>query len=356
MMKMLKILIVPMLVLAGLFSSGCATDRQVISQAAGMHNQLEPAVIEDPDLAGYLQRVGERIIATAQELDRQGYGPKSHRKEKSDWMFGQDMKFHFVNSETLNAFTTGGNHMYIYTQLFEECKTEDELAAVMAHEYAHIYARHVSKGMDRQYTALAAAAALGGAGYLAGGDEKGAEYATYGAVGGLALGQFVNMGFTRGDENEADELGFTFYTRAGWDPDRFDDFFQNMIDKGLDTTPEMVSDHPSLKNRVAETKERVKKLPAEASQWRQAPVASPKEFQRLQARAEELGKTLPSDKTLANSQQLLQALPRSCVMPIDPPDAQQAREEIVKEAQEAQKTEGKAPPPDQKVIGRTPSQ
>jgi predicted Zn-dependent protease len=228
--------------------------------------------------------------------------------------------------------------MYIYTQLFEECKTEDELAAVMAHEYGHIYGRHVGKGMNRQYAALAAAAALGGAGYLAGGDEKGGQYAAYGAAGGLAIGQFVNMGFTRGDENEADQLGFDFYTRAGWDPDRFADFFQSMIDKGLDTTPEMMSDHPSLKNRVAETKERVEKLPATASQWRRPPVASPAEFKALQARAAELGKTLPSDKTLANSQQLLQALPRSCVMPIDPPDAQRAREQIVEEANSAQQT------------------
>ena len=365
-MKLLKLIIVPVILAAGLLNVGCATDRQVISNAAGMHNQLEPAVINDPALANYLQEVGERIISVAQELSRQGYGPKNHKTAESEWMFGQDMKFHFVNSETPNAFTTGGNHMYIYTRLFRDARSEDELAGVMAHEFAHIYGRHVNKGMNRQYAALAAAAALGGAGYLAGGDEKGSQYAALGATGGLALGQFVNMGFTRGDENEADELGFTFYTRAGWDPDHFDDFFQNMIDKGLDTTPELVSDHPSLKNRVAETKQRVKNLPPEASQWRQPPVASPKEFQRLQARAQELGKTLPSDKTLANSQQLLQALPRSCVMPIDPPDAQQAREEIVEEAQEAQKQEqgrparkkksAAAPPPDRQIIGRTPSQ
>ena len=349
-----KILIFPLLLIAGLINFGCATDRQVISQAAGMHNQLEPAVIEDAELAGYLQEVGNRIIATAQDLSRQGYGPKSHRKEESGWMFGQDMKFHFVNSETLNAFTTGGNHMYIYTQLFEECKTEDELAAVMAHEFAHIYARHVSKGMDRQYTALAAAAALGGAGYLAGGDDKGAEYATYGAVGGLALGQFVNMGFTRSDENEADDLGFAFYTRAGWDPERFGDFFQSMIDKGLDTTPEMMSNHPSLKNRVAETQQRVKDLPRDAEQWRRPPVADGARFKQLQARAAKLGESLPNDQTLAGSQQLLQALPRSCVSPVDPPDAQQARKRIVEQAQEAQKQPGDRAqaPPENQVISR----
>jgi predicted Zn-dependent protease len=342
-MKLLKSIIVPVLLAAGFFNVGCATDRQVISQAAGVHNQLEPAVINDPALANYLQEVGERIINVAQELSRQGYGPKNHETGESEWMFGEDMKFHFVNSETPNAFTTGGNHMYIYTQLFEDAKTEDELAGVMAHEFAHIYGLHVNKGMNRQYAALAAAAALGGAGYLAGGDEKGSQYAALGATGGMALGQFVNMGFTRSDENEADDLGFTFYTRAGWDPEKFDDFFEQMIEKGMDTTPEMLSSHPSLKNRVAETKERVKKLPATASQWRQPPVASPAEFKQLQARAAELGKTAPSDKTLAGTQQLLKALPRSCISPIDPPDAQQARAELVKQAEASQAQQQPAP-------------
>src|SRR6185503_5190620 len=139
--------------------------RSVIGQANTMHSQLQPAVMNDPELANYLQQVGDRIINTAKELDRQGYGPKSHKSEDTNWMFGKDMKFHFVNSKTLNAFTTGGEHMYIYTQLFEECQTEDELAAVMAHEYGHVYARHVAKGMNRQMTLMGVAVGAGAAGY-----------------------------------------------------------------------------------------------------------------------------------------------------------------------------------------------
>jgi predicted Zn-dependent protease len=335
--NMTKAIAVCLLVLTGFFAGGCAKDAQVMQAAAGMHNQLEPAVIEDPQLANYLQQVGDRIIAAAAELDKQGYGPKSHKSEKTGWMF-KDMKFHFVNSKTLNAFTTGGEHMYIYTQLFEQAKTEDELAAVMAHEYGHVYARHVGKGMNRQYGAMAAAAALAGAGYVAGGKEHGGQYAALGATAGMAGGQFINMGFTRHDEDEADKLGFDFYTRAGWDPNKFDDFFQQMIDQGLDTTPEMMSDHPSLKNRVTATKERVKQLPPTASDWRKPPIASPEQFKALQARAAELGKTLPSDATLSpGSQQLLAALPRSCLTPIVQPDEIKARENLAKQAEEAQK-------------------
>jgi len=109
-----------------------------------------------------------------------------------------------------------------------------------------------------------------------------------------------------------------------------------MIDKGLDTTPELVSDHPSLKNRVADTRKRVVNLPPNASEWRRPPVANAAKFKALQARAAELGKTLPNDQSIANSQQLLQALPRSCVFPYVPEDEVQAREAIVKRAEAAQ--------------------
>src|SRR2546423_14070334 len=75
-----------------MLSVGCATDKAVISQAQQFDSQLKPAEINDSALSDYLQRVGDRIIASARELDRQGFGPKSHKKESSEWMFGQNMK------------------------------------------------------------------------------------------------------------------------------------------------------------------------------------------------------------------------------------------------------------------------
>ena len=99
--------------------AGCATDRQVIAQADDTHKQLEPAVIEDPMLHDYLQAMGTRIVKAAKALSDQGYGPKTHFAENNDWMFSDKMQFHFVNSKTLNAFTTGGDHMYVYTELLQ---------------------------------------------------------------------------------------------------------------------------------------------------------------------------------------------------------------------------------------------
>ncbi len=321
--------------LSVLATGGCATDKAVISQAQDVHQGLAPAVMSDPQLSGYIQAVGDRVIDTAKELDRQQYGPDSHRSEQSDWMFSNKMQFHLVNSKTLNAFTTGGEHMYIYSALFEQCQSEDELAAVVAHEYGHVYGRHVQKGMNRQKVMLGVAVGAGAAGYVAGGSDKGGEYAGMFGTAALAASQFIGMGYTRKDENEADKLGFTFYTHAGWEPKHFADFFQHMIDLGLDTTPQMLSDHPSLKSRVEQVKQWVKELPPSAAQWRRPPVADAARFAALKQHSAVVSKQTPSDQSLAKAQQLLAAFP-SCVSPVETQQRKQAQAEVLAAAQKEQ--------------------
>jgi predicted Zn-dependent protease len=311
---------------------GCATDRAVVDQADQFHGTLDKAVIHDPQLDSYMQRLGQRIIAGARAAE-----PEARGKEENAWLFSKNMQFHLVNSKTLNAFTTGGEHMYIYNQLFQQAKSEDELVAVMAHEYAHVYGRHVQSGMNRQYAILGAAAAAGAAGYGIGGSEKGGQYAGMGAGVAMLAGQFVGMGYTRRDEAEADELGFEFYTRAGWDPDRFGDFFKSMIDKGLDKGPDFLSDHPSLSSRLEAARKRAASLPAGASRWRRPPVADANEFRRLQDRARDLGATLPDDKSLEQVQKLLSALPRSCLTPSIQPDQKRAEQELLHEVEQQKK-------------------
>ncbi len=314
-------------------AAGCATDRKVIEQADEVHGSIDKAVIKDEVLANYLQEVGDRVIEQAAKLSADGKGPKKHFDGDNAWMFSEVMQFHFVNSKTMNAFTTGGEHMYIYTELFQNCKSEDELAAVVAHEFAHVYGKHVQKGMDNRIKVLAIAAGAAGAGAAIGGKDNWAEGAAIGGGLGLAGGSLLNMGFTRKDETEADKYGFRFYTRAGWDPDRFGDFFQSMIDKGLDKTPAIVSDHPTLKSRVEKAQEYAAALPPEAADWRRDPVAGAARFKDLQARAAKVGKNVPNDESLENSQKLLQALPRSCVSPVPEFDDQQrAQEELVQKA------------------------
>lgn len=318
-MKWLLFLLFPVLFVS------CASDHAVRNQAEEMHRELEPAILADPELMGYLESMGDRIVGAAKQLSAERKGPKAHFKEDNSWMFSTE-KFHVVGSEQLNAFTTGGSHMYIYTQLLASCESEDELAAVMAHEFAHVYCRHVHKGMNRQYMTLAGAAALGVAGYAAGGEEHGEEYMGYGMALGMVAGNFLSLGFTRDDEAEADRWGFEFYARAGWDPNRFGDFFQALIDKGYDTASDVLSDHPTLRSRVQAAQERASKLPADAGQWRVDPVASKSKFTAMKARAAAFTKA-PDGKAKAQAQMLLRAVP-SCLLPADTKQQKDAQAQL----------------------------
>jgi predicted Zn-dependent protease len=331
------VLPVAMLMLAGVHIGCAVSDQSVIANADQFQAQLQPAEINDQALSDYLTQIGGRIIESAKQFDAEHKGPDSHFKGDNSWMFSHEMQFHFVNSKTVNAFTTGGKHMYVYNALFQMCKTEEELAAVMAHEYAHVYSRHVAKGQSRQLATLATAAVVGGAaGYAIGGKEHGAEYAAAGAGVGAAGGQFINMGFTRGDEEQADQWGFKFYWRAGWDPRHFGDFFQDMIDAGYDKTPGYLSDHPTLASRVANVKKWVRDLGPDVDKYRRPPIADPQRFAQLKQRAAEIASRTPDDTSIKNSAQLAAALPHSCVMPADPPEAIEARQEIQRKAEQAQ--------------------
>ena len=318
-----------------LAAAGCANDHKVMAVADQMHTGLEPAVMHDPELSAYLQKVGDRIIEAARDLDKKGYGPESHKSGENGWMFSDKMRFYFVNSKTLNAFTTGGEHMYIYNELFAQCKTEDELAAVMAHEYGHVYARHVTKGMDRrlgQNVGTGVAAVGGGVvGFLLGGLGTGVSAAGSTASVAKTAGDFVGMGYTREDEDEADKIGFAFYTRAGWDPNHFADFFKHMIEAGYDKTPEMMSDHPKLSNRVKNTDRRVAQLRADAAQWRKPPITDAQQFAALQQRAAQLARSTPNDQKMQQAQTLLASFP-SCVSPTDAPAQKQARKKVKADA------------------------
>jgi predicted Zn-dependent protease len=305
--------------------TGCASDKSTIQKASLANDQLAPAVIHDQQLADYLQTLGNRVIAAARVYDSNGQGPKSHKKGDASWMFTSRMQFHLVNSKTVNAFTTGGEHMYVYTALFQLCDNEDELAAVMSHEFAHVYCRHVQQGTNRQTGMKVFAYGAEGAGYLYGG----ADDAATASKGASAIAQFAGLSFTRGDEAEADKWGFQFYSRAGWDPHHFADFFQKMINLGYDVTPAYKSDHPTLKSRVDAAD---KELPAWEKQngdtFLRPTIADASTFAQLKARAASISASSPDDSGTKAAQKLLASF-SSCVAPVDQPEQAEAKKELL---------------------------
>ncbi|MDB5332807.1 MAG: Zn-dependent protease [Phycisphaerales bacterium] len=338
-------LIAALLLAAG---PGCAAshnDSSVLSQSTQFHSSLTPAVMNSADLNNYLQSIGGRIVVAAKQADAQKIGPKSHFNGETQWMF-QDIQFHLVSSPTLNAFTTGGHHVYIYNQLFQLCQNEDQLAAVMAHEYGHIYCRHVQKGMTNQMRLAAAAAVAGGAGYLAGGSEHGAEYAQMGTSASTSIGNFVNMGFTRDDEAQADEFGQTFYAMAGWDPAHFGAFFEVMKAKLGDVASAYMSDHPTLQSRIEAANKAAPNLEKYRPTPPPAPVADIGQFKQYQQTAVQVAARTPNDQQVMNTKQLLQALPRSCWVPDGyvPPDQVEAHKALMEKAKKIQDEQQKQQP------------
>jgi predicted Zn-dependent protease len=323
---------------------GCmASDKATIQQASAFDTGLKPAEIQHAQVNPYLQQIGDRIVAAARQLDAQGVGPKSHfAKGDRSWMF-QDLHWELVNSQTINAFTTGGHYIYVYDALYQMCKNEDELAAVLAHEYGHIYCRHVQKGSGRQQALAAVALAAGGAGYVYGGSQNGSQYAQSAMQLAQSGGGFLEMGFTRGDEAQADEYGFMFYTRAGWPPEHFADFFKDMIAAGYDSKSAMTSDHPTLASRVEAAEKRVAALDKQkVAALRRPDIATQAQFDAAKRTALAAAQGMPNDQQALKTKNLLQALPRSCWVPYEPEDQKQAQQKIIDDAKKIQAQQQKS--------------
>jgi predicted Zn-dependent protease len=243
--------------------SGCGglavspTDQTLIKEADQLHARLEPAVVENRDarLRRYFEQIAGRILTAAKELDQKGL-IKSDGEGSNAWMFSNEVDFHLVDSKELSGFTSGGRHVYIYDGLFQLCKSEDELASVFCHEYAHIYARHVQQDLRRD-PALSGEEAL--------------------------LFPFVAMRASPGQDRAADAIAFAIYARAGWDPGRFATVYQRMLDMNVAGV-----DRGRLKEKVIEAQRRADALPPAARDWGQPPVADEARFAQLQSEAKSL--------------------------------------------------------------------
>ena len=161
-------------------------------------------------------------------------------------------------------------------------------------------------------------------GYAVGeGDSKLGSAAGFAGAAG-AVGQFIGMGYGREDEREADHLGFRFYTQAGYDPKQFSGFFKSMIKQGHDSTPEMMSTHPSLESRVVEIDKWVAALPGNTDGLRKPPVADDAHFRDLQARAKTVVNAMPKDATSKQASLLASAIPNH-MLPVQEPQQQRAQ-------------------------------
>lgn len=162
-----------------------------------------------------------------------------------------------------NAFALPGGKIGVYTGLLEVAENQDQLAAVMAHEVAHVLADH---GNERVSTAFAAqsglelVSAISGAGGSATGQKVMALLGVGTQVG-------VLLPFSRAQESEADILGQQLMARSGFDPRAAVDLWRNMEARAKGQPPEFLSTHPAHGSRIQSLQDN---MPKASEMYRQA--------------------------------------------------------------------------------------
>src|SRR5881392_2584768 len=186
--------------------------------------ERQAKIIDDPVIAEYTNRVGQNLV------------------RNSDAKVPFTIKV--LDSEEVNAFALPGGFFFVNSGLILKAESESELAGVMAHEIAHLAARHgtrqQTKGQIINYATIPLIFMGGWAGYAI---RQGASVA-------IPLG-FLH--FSQTMEAEADYLGLQYMYKSGYDPTAFVDFFekiQSLEKKKPGTLSKIFSSHPMTDDRI----------------------------------------------------------------------------------------------------------
>jgi predicted Zn-dependent protease len=154
----------------------------------------------------------------------------------------------------LNAFAFPGGFVFVYTGLIEATETEAELAGAMAHEIAHVAARHMTRqatrGQIANYATLPLVLWGGWTGYAV----------RQGAGLGIPLGF---LSFDRRFESEADMLGIQYMYKAGYDPTATVDLFERMVSlqkRKPGTIARVFNTHPMTEDRLVQTQKNIAEM------------------------------------------------------------------------------------------------
>ena len=153
------------------------------------------------------------------------------------------------DDEQINAFALPGGKVGVYTGILPVAQTDAGLATVMAHEVAHVAARHGGERVSADVLAQIGAAGLSAA---LGGSDPWVSTAIMQAYGvGVTVGGMLP--FSRSQEAEADRIGLIYMAKAGYDPREAIAFWQRMdaAVKDKPQPPEFLSTHPGYGTRIS---------------------------------------------------------------------------------------------------------
>src|ERR1051326_422799 len=211
-------------------------------------------IIDDPVVSEYVNRVGQNLV------------------RNSDAKVPFTIKV--VDSEDVNAFALPGGFFFVNSGLILKAENEAELAGVMAHEIAHVAARHGTRQATRGQLANIATIPL----IFMGG------WAGYGIRQGASI--LIPMGFlsfSRAFESEADMLGLEYMYKTGYDPTAFIDFFEKIetLEKRKPgTMAKVFSTHPMTDDRIRAAQKNIQDLLKAKPEY----VVTTSEFNDVKAR------------------------------------------------------------------------
>src|SRR2546429_5244578 len=196
--------------------------------------ERQAKIIDDPIIAEYVNRVGQNLV------------------RNSDAKVPFTIKV--LDSEEVNAFALPGGFFFVNSGLILKAESESELAGVMAHEIAHVAARHgtrqATKGEIINIASIPLIFMGGWTGYAI---RQGA---------GLAI-PLGFLKFSQSMESEADFLGLQYLYKSGYDPGAFVDFFekiQSLEMKKPGTLSKVFSSHPPTQSRIKNAQNEIQKI------------------------------------------------------------------------------------------------
>jgi predicted Zn-dependent protease len=218
--------------------------------------QIESSLkmVTDPVVNEYVNRVGQNLV------------------RNSDAKVPFTIKV--VDSDVINAMALPGGFFYVNSGLILAADDEAELAGVMAHEIAHVAARHTTRQLTRAQFANYASLPLI---FIGGGIGLAAREAA-----GIGL-PVTFLKFSRSFEAEADYLGIQYMYKAGYDPNEFVNFFEKIQaqeKKKPGSMAKVFSDHPQTPDRIQKSQEEIATILPAKEQY----IETTSEFNDIKAR------------------------------------------------------------------------
>jgi predicted Zn-dependent protease len=206
-------------------------------------------VMADPLLTDYVQQLGQKLVNSSDAR-------------------GTPFSFFIVDDPQINAFAGPGGYIGVYSGLLLTTETESELAAVLAHEIAHVTQQHLLRAWEStSQLSIPNAAVLLAAIVL--GATVGGDAAAAAAVGGQAALIQQQINFTRDNEKEADRVGIDILAQSGYEVRAMPSFFSRMGKANrvyASKLPEFLMTHPVTTSRTADALGRAEQYP-----YRQTP-------------------------------------------------------------------------------------